>query len=81
MAAEVKARHETKINREVSQAEIDEALNETVEQKVTPLSHLSYEDQLTKKHEMLRGILDSFTNTLNNDIRRKNEVAPIWFQK
>jgi len=30
---------------------------------------------------MLRGILDSFTNTLNNDIRRKNEVAPIWFQK
>ena len=44
MKAEMKARHDKHINKEVSPDDIEEALKETIEQRVTPLSHLSYPD-------------------------------------
>ena len=42
---------------QITHEEIAVALSETVVQKVTPLAHLSYPEQLKQKHEWLENVL------------------------
>ena len=47
---------------------------------MTPYAHLTYPEQLAKKHESLRLMLAEFNKTLNNEIRKNAEVAPGWYR-
>jgi hypothetical protein len=50
-------------------------------QRVTPLAHLSYPEQLTEKWQWLNNVVQSFATDLNKEFASKNEHLPGWFKK
>jgi tRNA/tmRNA/rRNA uracil-C5-methylase (TrmA/RlmC/RlmD family) len=48
---------------------------------VTPLHELSYPDQLKKKHDWLRGVLDTFSSQLEQEVKNGTEEAPSWYRQ
>ena len=54
-------------------------LAETILDRVTPYAKHSYEEQLRLKHADLSKMLSHFNKTLDDEIRRKAEVAPAWY--
>lgn len=63
----------------VTQADVDEVLQSTIEQRVTPYASFTYEEQLAKKHDNLYKMLAEFNRALDNEIRKGSEVAPAWY--
>ena len=52
----------------VTQEDVDLVLAESIEQRVIPYGHHSYEEQLKLKYDDLKQILDTFGTNLNKDI-------------
>lgn len=65
----------------LTKEDIDEVLAESIEQRVTPYSTHSYEEQLKLKHADLKQMLSVFNKNLEKDIERKSEIAPSWYRK
>ncbi len=61
--------------------DIAAALKESVVERVTPLAHMSYPDQLIHKHTWLKGVYESFTQAFEKDIKSGQEINPIWYQQ
>ena len=53
----------------VTKEDVDAVLAESIEQRVTPYGHHSYEEQLKLKHEDLKGMLEVFNKNLDKDVK------------
>ena len=64
----------------VTKEDVDEVLAESIEQRVTPYGHHSYEEQLKLKHDDLKGMLQVFNTNIDKEIKRKAEPTPNWYK-
>lgn len=65
----------------ITPQDIATALASSVVERVTPLAHLSYPQQLEQKHAWLRGVLDGFATQMRKDIESGSEATPNWFRQ